>query len=90
MVVYHTRYRNDWQRSKDNRVFVFFHQTTFGSTDRFTPPVFQLTLSVNTTPIFHTWYFVSMELSLEIESSAVIFDLFCDVFFLLFFLLSGA
>lgn len=36
--------------------------------------VFPLTLSVNTTPIFHTWYFVSMELNLKEESSDVIFS----------------
>lgn len=57
MVVYHTRYRKDWQ---GQWCVSDVHHTTSGSTDWF-----QLTLSVNTTPIFHTWYLVSMELSLK-------------------------
>lgn len=75
MVVYHTRYRNDWQRSKDNRVLAFsVRQPLVLLTHSL--PVCQLTLSVNTTPIFQTWYFVSMELNLGTESVAVTYDLY--------------
>lgn len=75
MVVYHTRYRNDWQRSKDNGALAFSDRQPLVLLTR-SLPALQLTLSVNTTPIFQTWYFVSIELNLEIESSAVIFALY--------------
>lgn len=75
MVVYHTRYRNDWQGNKENRALAVSVRPPLVLLTR-SLPVFQLTLSVNTTPIFQTWYFVSMELNLETESSAVIFDLY--------------
>lgn len=72
MVVYHTRYRNDWQRSEDNGALAFSSASlrVYDSSLSVVP----LTLSVNTTPIFHTWYFVSIELNLKEESSDVIFS----------------
>lgn len=70
-MVYHTRYRKDCKRKEKYIQFAFFACTP--------TPIkcilikhncsYELTLSVNTTPIFQMWYFVSMELNLREEGA---------------------
>ena len=75
MVVYHTRYRKDWERQttwgdlSESICIVVISSINHPSTKVPSLGHYQLTLSVNTTPNFHTWYLVSIELNLATEKS---------------------